>query len=167
MSNPQNENTLNIKKMNKDKIEEVVELISISMNKNEGEWARKTINFHFFSQENKQDDGRQYFIACINGETVGIVGIHTYIWGSPHTTWLGWFAVNPKYQGLKIGYNMMLYIEDYAVKSGFKRLLVETYTTDDFEKARKFYESYGFMKVGGIEDYLDKGQHMVVFGKTL
>ncbi len=148
-------------------IESVVSLIAKAMNSNEGEWAKKTIQFHFFCKTHNIDDGRHYLLALVDNAIVGITGLHTYSWGPADITWLGWFAVSPEFQGKKIGYQLMSKTIADARNKGFKRLLVETYSDDDFETARKFYERYGFEIVGNIKDYIRRGVDMVVFGMSL
>jgi len=158
---------IELKRMLEQEIGDVVSLIARAMNETEGKWADKTIKFHFFCEKHGQDDGRAYFTAHLDGKIAGIIGLHRYIWGPQDTAWLGWFAVDPDFHGQKIGYNLMNEVIKHARNSGYRRLLVETYSDEDFEKARKFYERYGFKVVGNINDYIRDGVNMVVFGLDL
>jgi len=145
----------------------VVQIIAKSMNENEGRWANKTINFHYFCQNSGVSDGRIYYVAKINEQIVGISGLHSYEWGPEDLSWLGWFAVDPDFQGKKIGYFLMQNTIELAKQKGFRKLLIETYSDKDFEKARNFYERYGFHQIGKIEGYIAKQIDMVVFGLEL
>jgi hypothetical protein len=57
--------------------------------------------------------------------------------------------------------------ERLARQKGFGKLLVETYTHPDFDKARRFYERSGFEQAGRIDDYLSDGSAMIVYAKHL
>jgi len=144
-----------------------VSLISRSMNPNEGRWAESTITFHFFCKKNNIDDGRRYFILRKSDKIAGMTGLHVYSWGPQDTSWLGWFAVDPDFHGQKLGYFLMEQTVKFAKANGFRRLLVETYSDQDFAKARKFYERFGFKVVGNIGDYIKAGVDMVIFGLDL
>lgn len=142
-------------------------LVSISMNENEGEWARKTMEFHFGCMEHGLDDGRKYFVWKPEGRIKGLVGLHHYPWGPRENVWLAWFAVHPKCQKQGVGRKLLISIEETARGMGHTKFLVETYEHPDFDKARAFYAANGFEKVGAIGDYLPDGSDMVVYGKRI
>jgi len=148
-------------------INEVVNLISLSMNSNEGRWAKNTIDFHFFCKQNNIDDGRKYFIAKLEGKIVGMSGLHNYQWGPEDITWLGWFAVLPQMQGKQIGLHLMNATIKAAKNLNYRKIFIETYSDDTFERARKFYSKYGFKESGKIEGYINKETDMVVFSLDL
>ena len=154
------------KELKKEGIEDVIEIISTSMNSNEGRWAKKTINFHFFCKENNFEDGRFYFIALKENKIIGIVGLHHYIWGPDDIVWLGWFAVHKNYQRKGIGTYLMSKVIEAAKSRGFRKIFVETYSGKDFNKARSFYSKFGFKKVGRIKEYIGNDD-MIVFGKKI
>lgn len=156
-----------LKEMQEEEAAEVVDIISKAMNKNEGRCAKDTIRFHFFAKKNNIDDGRGYFVSKLGKKIIGVVGLHHYIWGPKEITWLGWFAVEPKCQGRGIGTYMMKKICKIAKEKGYKKLLIETYSADDFKKARGFYEKVGFKGIGRIKDYLGKNKDMLVYGRNL
>lgn len=145
----------------------VVEIISKSMNENEGKWAKDTIDFHHFCEEHNKDDGRSYYVAKKDDKIVGVCGLHRYIWGPEDITWLGWFAVHPEFQRQGIGHAMMEKVCKIAPKKGYKKLFIETYSDDDFLKARDFYEGFGFKKAGEIRDYIKEGVDMIVYERDI
>jgi GNAT superfamily N-acetyltransferase len=161
------ESNLKLEELQSDKINEVVNLISIAMNPNEARWAENTIKFHFFCKKNNVDDGRKYFVALIDEKIVGMSGLHNYQWGPENITWLGWFAVLPEMQGQKIGYFLMNATIAAAKKFNYRKIFVETYSDDGFERARKFYERYGFKQSGKIDGYINHKTDMVVFSLEL
>lgn len=153
--------------MKQDDIDEAACLVSISMNENEGEWAKNTMRFHFDCKEHGLDDGRSYFVWKPDEIIKGLAGLHHYVWGPKENVWLSWFAVDPECQGQGIGQELLLAIEETARGMGYTKFLVETYEHADFDKARAFYTTNGFEKVGSIADYLPEGSEMVVYGKRI
>jgi len=157
---------ITIEAMAESDLEESVNLIALAMNKDEAKWARETMEFYFESRKRGINSGREYYV-CRDGDKIcGLVGLHRYVWGPEENVWLSWFAVHPDRQGEGIGSLLIGTIKEKAVKK-YRKLFVETYTQDTFEKARSFYESKGFSEVGRIENYLSDGSSMVVFGMTL
>jgi len=148
-------------------VEQVVTIVGTTMNDDEGAQARQTLSFHFACKARGIDDGRAYFALDVDDRVLGITGLHHYEWGPPDIVWLAWFAVSPAEHGHGLGSIMMRFTSETALRSGFRKLLVETYTTPEFDKARRFYAANGFRMVGSIEDYLPNGASMVVFGKDL
>jgi GNAT superfamily N-acetyltransferase len=148
-------------------VSEVGALIARAMNREEGWAARGSISYHFHLMGKGTHDGRDYFVWRPKNKINGIVGLHHYDWGPPANIWLGWFAVRPRFQRQGIGTQLLAAIEGIAKSSGYRKLFVETYSSADFAKARSFYKSRGFTKVGTISDYMDDGSSMVVFMKRL
>ncbi|MHC4497458.1 MAG: GNAT family N-acetyltransferase [Planctomycetota bacterium] len=83
-----------------------------------------------------------------DGKICGLVGLHRYIWGSEENVWLSWFAVHPKHQDRGIGSTLMDAVKEHAARAGYKKLLIETYDSPTFKKARSFYRARGFRQVG-------------------
>jgi GNAT superfamily N-acetyltransferase len=156
---------INIRKMKKTDINNSVSLISNAMNSNEGEWARKTITFHFDCMEHGIDDGRDYYLWFQNNTVAGIVGLHHYEWGPPENVWLAWFAILPELQGKGYGQKLLDAVEGKAKKIGYKKFFVETYNHPDFNKAIRFYKKYGFVEAGRIDNYLPDDSSMIVLFK--
>jgi len=147
-------------------------LISRAMNPNEGRWARKTMEYHFRCSSYGIDDGRSIFLwqqieeASFTSLITGVVGLHHYAWGPEQNVWLSWFAIEPKLQGRGHGRALLEVIEAKATALGYTKLLVETYSSPDFDGARGFYAAQGFDEVGYIENYLN-GADMIIYKKEL
>jgi GNAT superfamily N-acetyltransferase len=156
--------TIQFEPMSEQDTNAVVRLIAEAMNENEGKWAKKTINFHYFCKNHDVDDGRKYIVAKSQGDIVGITGLHNYNWGPEDVTWLGWFAVSPLMQGKKLGYRLMNAAVAAAKEMGYRKIFVETYSTEEFARARAFYEKFGYSEVGHIAGYINQDTHMVVYG---
>jgi GNAT superfamily N-acetyltransferase len=157
----------NFRAMSEEEISSVANLISKAMDEDKGKWAYETIRFHFLCKKNDFNDGREYFVAEKNNTIIGVIGLHRYIWGPRETSWLGWFAVLPEYQGQKVGFNLMKRIIERARSQGYQRLFIETYSEEAFGKARNFYKHFGFQEMGTIKDYFRQGDDMIVFGLNL
>lgn len=155
--------TITIEIMVESDIEEAVSLIALTMNKDEADWARETIEFYFETRKKGIRSSREYYVWRDEGKIYGLVGLHRYIWGPKENAWLSWFAVHPDRQREGFGSLLIDSIKEKALQRGYKKLFVETYTQDTFEKARSFYESKGFFEVGRIDNYLSDGSAMVVF----
>tara|TARA_Y100000310_G_scaffold128407_1_gene127592 strand:+ start:6920 stop:7429 length:510 start_codon:yes stop_codon:yes gene_type:complete len=156
-----------LEEMKKEYTDRVIAIITNSMNENEGRWAKETLEFHYSCQENGKHDGRLYYIAKLDGKVVGITGLHRYIWGPEDVAWLGWFTVDSEFQRLGIGHEMMERTCEIAKQKRFRKILIETYSSDDFLKGRNFYEKFGFKRVGQIKDYIEDGTDMIVYGRNL
>jgi GNAT superfamily N-acetyltransferase len=156
-----------IEAMKEAECEEAVELIALSMNSEEACWARETMKLNFACRKEGIDSGREYYIWRNEGKIHGLVGLHRQIWGPGENVWLSWFAVHPEHHGMGIGSALIDWITEKAQRAGYKKLLIETYSSPTFDKARFFYKAKGFCEVGRIEDYLPDGAAMVVFGKRI
>jgi ribosomal protein S18 acetylase RimI-like enzyme len=159
--------TIDITKMEKAAINDAVELITVAMNKDEGQWAKNTMEFHFNSLEQGMDDGRDYYLWWKEKKAKGIVGLHRYIWGPPENVWLAWFAVSPELQGNGYGIKLLNSMFKKAKELAYRKFFVETYMHPDFEKAIKFYKKYGFTEAGKINNYLPDGSEMLVLYKEI
>lgn len=153
--------------MNELDLGEAAVLVARAMNADEGRWAERTMRFHFGCRRHRLDDGRMYYVWKRAGVIHGLVGLHHVIWGPEQNVWLAWFAVDPACQGQGLGRRLLAAVEEVAVEKGYRKLLVETYQHEDFEKARRFYESNGFRETGRIANYLSDGSAMVIYAKTI
>ncbi|GEM_PF-317270 len=142
-------------------------LVARAMNADEGRWADRTMRFHFGCRRHNLDDGRMYFVSKRDDTVAGLVGLHHIMWGPERNVWLAWFAVDPDRQRRGLGGRLLAAVEKIAVREGYRKLLVETYAHEDFEKARRFYERGGFREVGRVDDYLDDGSAMLVYAKDI
>lgn len=145
----------------------VVDLISKAMNQDEGRWASETLNRHFALRKLGIDDGRLYTVFELDNIIAGISGLHHYEWGPTENVWLGWFALDPEFHGRGFGRKMIKTTEDNARRRGFKKLFIETYQNDIFQRAINFYKKSGFINAGSINNYLPDDSDMIVFMKIL
>lgn len=158
---------IEIQSMTEADVDEAVALIATAMNVDEAAWARETMAYYFKCKQNDIDSGREYFVWRHDGRVRGGVGLHRYLWGPRENVWLSWFAVHPELQGMNVGSMLLSAIEKRAREAGFKKFLVETYDSPDFEKAVAFYKARGFSLSGEIKKYLPDGSPMLVFSKSI
>jgi len=145
----------------------VARLISRAMNADEGRQAQATLDFHFACKRHGIDDGRRYYVLTHDSALTGIAGLHYYVWGPPENVWLAWFAVDPDLHARGLGTFLLDAITSKARQLGYTKLFVETYSTPDFAKARRFYQAKGFTEAGHVRAYLANAGDMIVFSKDL
>jgi len=158
---------INLVRMKKEDIPEAIDLIRITMNQDEADWASRTMHFHFNCAENSLDDGRYYFVWQNDSKVLGIAGLHHCNWGPKENVWLGWFALDRALHGKGLGSKLFDEMVSLAKSMGFKKMFIETYISPTFEKARKFYLNKGFKPAGEIGNYLPDGEAMIVYLKVL
>ena len=161
-SNAYTLNPLTVQEMN-----DASTLIRLAMNEAEGKSAGKPLRFHFDCHTQGIDDGREYYLWKEEGTLRGIAGLHHDLWGPKENVWLSWFAVHPDVQGKGLGGDLLHRVEERACTKGYRKLLIETYASDDFSRARTFYANRGYRQWGEIRKYLPDGSAMIVFGKEL
>jgi len=88
------------------------------------------------------DSGGNIFFAKYEDE---IVGCFSFIKIDDTVYELGKMAVDPNYQGLKIGQKMMSFAIDFAEKKNWKKLVL--YSSTKLPTALYIYEKYGFKYV--------------------
>ena len=76
-------------------------------------------------------------------------------------------AVLPDLQNQGIGGLLMSKIEQILHNSNHSTLLVETSSLPEYDRTRKFYERIGYHKEAVIRDFYTKGDHKVVFWKSI
>lgn len=158
---------ISLEPMKEADVEEAVELIRLAMNPDEAQWARKTMEFYFACRKNNIDSGREYYTWRDDNRICGLIGLHRYLWGPEENVWLSWFAVHPEHQGGGAGSALMDAVKQHAIQLGYKKLLIETYDSPTFEKARNFYLARGFHQAGRIDNYLPDDSAMIVFATQL
>ncbi|MBN1125218.1 MAG: GNAT family N-acetyltransferase [Sedimentisphaerales bacterium] len=159
------QNPIQLQQMQRADIDAAVELIRKSMNGIEARFAHKTMDFHFACLDHGLNDGRHYYVYRKEGQILGLVGLHNYIWGPRENVWLTWFCVHPDMQGKGLGTTLLSNAEAMARKLDYRKFFIETYDMPDFSTARAFYEKQGFTLAGKIEDYLPNKAGMIVYLK--
>jgi ribosomal protein S18 acetylase RimI-like enzyme len=76
-------------------------------------------------------------------------------------------AVLPEAQGQGIGEQLISHIETELRSVDQRILIVETSSTDQFDKTRDFYVRLGFTEEGRIRHYYGDDEHKVIFAKAL
>lgn len=94
------------------------------------------------------DKGGKFWIATDDGKLIGTIGFMPY---GTETAVLKKFFVYENYQGAPYHIGRKLYgrLLDFAKKSGYKTILLDT--PRNTERAHKFYEKAGFVKVSEEE----------------
>lgn len=145
----------------------VVRLIELGMNRCEAQQAAKTLEFHFACKNQNLNDGRNYYVVVVDSAVQGIVGLHHYCWGPSENVWLAWFTVETGRQGEGLGQILFHFVLDRARQWGYRKLFVETYSTQEFASARSFYQKMGMIPAGIVTPYLSEGGNMIVYYKDL
>ncbi len=158
---------LALDEMNRGHISAARELIARAMNADEARWAETTFRRHFELQLLGITDGRQHFVHLEPEGLAGVVGLHHFEWGPPENVWLGWFAVDPAFQGRGLGTALFRAARAKARLIGYRKLFVETYSSQAFERARHFYRKQGLVESGRVAQYLPDGADMIVFSASL
>ena len=136
---------IKLDKMCRQDIDESVDLIAAAMNPTEA----------------------KYYVYKKHGRITGLVGLHNYIWGPEENVWLTWFCVHPDCQNSGIGSWLFDEVEKLAFNRGYRKFFIETYDSEDFAVARRFYTARGFENKGSIQNYLPDKSAMVVLFKEL
>ena len=111
-----------------------------------------------------QDDLVDLWGYFIKENLVGVIGLGSGLPGY-NRRYLGYFAILESYRRKNIGSKLLAYLEDKINKMRIKEIIVETYDSDYFMPARKFYEKNGFVKVGYLNDFLGNGVGAVFYSK--
>jgi ribosomal protein S18 acetylase RimI-like enzyme len=110
--------------------------------------------------------GYEFIFAERAGELVGYCA-----WGAVPLTKgsydLYWIAVAPEAQGLGIGRRLMLLAELAVAKHGGGRLYIETSSRAAYARTRRFYRTAGYRQAARLADFYARGDHKVVFCKTV
>lgn len=83
---------------------------------------------------------------------------------------LYFLAVHPDVHGQGVGGRIVRYLVDHLRSAGegtARVLLVETSSTDAYERARSFYVARGFVEEARIREYYGPGDDKVVFWRRL
>lgn len=78
---------------------------------------------------------------------------------------LYWIAVDPNFQGQRIGYQLLVFLERVLRGMNGRMVLVDTSSIPEYEKAQKFYLRNGFQEVARVADYYWPGNDRITFCK--
>ena len=80
---------------------------------------------------------------------------------------LYWIAVDPQFQGRKVGSLLLRYTEDRVRSAEGRQLYAETSSRDQYMPTRTFYERNGFILEGRLVDYYAPDDDKMLFVKRL
>lgn len=84
------------------------------------------------------------------------------------STWdIYWEAVIPACQGSGIGSALINEAEDNIRSLGGKLALIETSSTPEYEKTRRFYCHHGYQEISRIPDFYAPGDDRLIYYKKL
>jgi ribosomal protein S18 acetylase RimI-like enzyme len=76
-------------------------------------------------------------------------------------------GVSSNHQRKGIATKMISFIENYLKGQGGRLLIIETSSTEEFQKAIKLYKKLNYSKLSTIKDFWDDNDDKLVFGKKL
>ena len=76
-------------------------------------------------------------------------------------------AVDPSHQRRGIGVKMVAFLGKQLTEQGARLLLVETASTDEFERTSGFLKKAGFAEEARVRDYFESGVDKVIFRRKL
>ena len=100
-------------------------------------------------------DGRALGYACYGGVEM-----------SEDVYDLYWIAVDPRYQGKKVGSALLQYVEEDMVRRNARQLYIETADTAQYAPTRAFYVRRGYEEVAHMTDFYRPGDGKVVYRKV-
>jgi len=80
---------------------------------------------------------------------------------------LYWIAVDPDFQGQRVGSTLLNFLEEVLEAEGGRLILADTSTIPHYEKTQKFYLKNGFQEVARISDYYHPGNDRITFCRRL
>jgi len=115
----------------------------------------------------KDPTQKDYHIHCMvddQGQPVG------YICYGPAPMTQGtfdlyWIVVDPSFQGQRIGYELLGFLEKVLRGMTGRMVLADTSSIPEYEKAQKFYLRNGFQEVARVPDYYWPGNDRITFCK--
>ena len=108
------------------------------------------------------------FLVRAQGDTVGVAGLYRQLRMSQTVSWVGWFAIRPRFQRQGFGTHAMYALYDSAQSIGSQELWVYTGKLDHI--AVSFYKSLSFEVLGPAYEWA-RGRTMedtdIVLRRTL
>lgn len=93
----------------------------------------------------------RYFVVIDTKQNkpIGTTGIYHLEEDPPTTAWVGWYCIDPDYQGKGIGKEVLRWTIDKAKTEGNSAL--KLYTRPGYDAALALYDKFGFKDVGEEE----------------
>jgi ribosomal protein S18 acetylase RimI-like enzyme len=80
---------------------------------------------------------------------------------------LYWIAVDPDFQGQRVGSKLLNFLGEVVKAEGGRLILADASTIPHDEKTQKFYLKNGFQEVARIQDYYHPGNDRITFCRRL
>jgi ribosomal protein S18 acetylase RimI-like enzyme len=111
-------------------------------------------------------EGHQAFCCRLNSVEPPVGW--AYLAPDPHASgiWnLWWIGVSPVEHGTGAGKLLLRHAENLVAQCEGRLLIIETSDTEPLTRARRFYESQGYMECGRIPDFYAPGDGKVIFAR--
>ncbi|MFF2093750.1 GNAT family N-acetyltransferase [Paenibacillus sp. NPDC058174] len=97
-------------------------------------------------QITQDDDIRsfQYYVAVSEHQVMGIIGLYELNSDFDKNDWIGWFCVDERYRGQRIGIQLLNYAVQQSKHRGKENLLLYTSTHENELKAQQLYDANEF-----------------------
>lgn len=112
-----------------------------------------------FTKENLKEKFKyrtKVWVATIDDEIVGTVGMEADWDGIKDTYWVLTLFIKPEYHGQKIGTMLMRKLEEYAKEIGTKKLIIPASITGN-----EFYHKLGYNYRDNKKEIDEKGHYMM------
>ena len=96
---------------------------------------------------------------------LGLTGLYYPLWAGKGVFWLGWFAVDPAFQGRGHGTRLLWSTMKLAAARGGRIMCIET--EDSLDAALGLYHRLGFTRSGEILDYWAPGSNLLILRRSL
>ncbi len=80
---------------------------------------------------------------------------------------LYWICVEPDFHGKGYGSILLKRVEEIVKRRGGRSIFIETSSLQSYDRARRFYEKFGYEIVCLIKDYYKIGDHKIIYRKDL
>lgn len=147
---PLNESTLHATTVLRD-------TIFTGLNRVESETLRTSLspeNYHIRKKLGISELAYWTAIDPLTRNVVGLVGLYTENDDEDDTVWLGWYCVDSRYRGHKIGSKLLELAINEAKAQNKKYLNLYTTTDDDYATAREQYLKVGFEHYKSVKNNL-------------
>jgi ribosomal protein S18 acetylase RimI-like enzyme len=111
-------------------------------------------DYHFYVAVNQENQPIGY---CCIGPTPMTTG----------TFDLYWIVTKVNVQRQGVGEQLLALTEQWVRSQGGRLIIAETSSTEQYEKARKFYLTQQFQEAARIKDYYKRGDDLIIFVKYL
>ncbi len=156
---------MKIRKLSEKDISSVVRICKKVML--EGGHAKTYFELSLKPKEFKRDfQHLKYFVAEENGKIIGVSGLYQWRAYPKDIAWIGYTAVDPRWQNKNIGTKLIQHVIAEAKNKKLRLLLLEM-TSQEEEKKKVFYEKLGFELQGRIKDFWGNGIDQVYMSKQL